>query len=201
MKKLLLLLFLSFPAALVAQVPKMHLKLFGGIHAYNLVYRTENVDSDYLSGWQVGGGFRVTYRKIFGEFDILFVEDEIVLSPRDDGDLDIEDDVKVRFRNISIPITAGFLPVKSPLFKWYLYGGISNSFTLKGRVSYLGEEVKFRPKEASLHFYNLGARFGTQVDIAMINIDFHYTIGVTNAFRDRSRTNSHRFSLNVGILF
>ena len=36
---------------------------------------------------------------------------------------------------------------------------------------------------------------------AMFNFDLSYTIGVTNSFRDRTRTNSHMVMLNVGVLF
>ena len=72
---------------------------------------------------------------------------------------------------------------------------------MKGRLNYQEEEIKFNPKEANLHFYNLGAKFGTQVDIAMINFDFSYTIGITNSFREKARTNSHTFALAVGFLF
>jgi len=76
-----------------------------------------------------------------------------------------------------------------------------NLFSMKGRVNYLGEEIKFKPKEASLHFYNLGARFGAQVDVAMINFDLHNAIGITNSFREKARTNSHTIALSAGLLF
>ena len=187
--------------AVRAQQPKMYLKLYGGINTSLLVYRVENVESDHLAGWQAGGGFRVHFRKMFGELDFTFLERGLTLSPRDEDDLPIEDDVTIRLRGFDVPITLGYSAVDTPLFDWMLYGGIANTFSLRGRIDYLGETIKFKPKEAELHFYNLGARFGTQVDIAMINFDFHYTIGITNSFRDRSRTNSHFFTLSAGLLF
>lgn len=201
MKKLIILIFAISPLFSLAQKPKMYLKLFGGINTSTLVYRVENVDNDILAGWQVGGGFRVHYRKVFGEIDFTFYEQGITLSPRDDDELPIEEDVNIRMRGFEIPVTLGYVPVKTPVFGWYLYGGFSNMFAMKGRIDYLGEEFKFKPKEAHLHFYNLGARIGTQIDVAMFNFDFHYTIGITNSFREKARTNSHTLTLSAGLLF
>lgn len=201
MKKLLFIIIAMGPIVVMAQQPKMYLKLFGGANASTLVYRVENVDNDILAGWQVGGGFRVHYRKVFGEMDFAFQEQGITLSPREDDNLPVEDDINIRLRGFDVPITIGYVPIKTPVFGWYVYGGFSNVFALKGRVDYLEEEIKFKPKEAHLHFYNLGARFGTQVDIAMFNFDFHYTIGITNSFREKARTNSHTLALSAGLLF
>ena len=201
MKKLIILIFSFGPAFVMAQQPKMYLKLFGGTNASTLVYRVENVENDLLVGWHVGGGFRIHHREVFGEIDFTFFEHGITFSPRDDDELPIEDDLNIRMRGFEVPLLVGYVPVKTPLFGWYLYGGINNWFSMKGRIDYQGEEIKFKPKEAQLHFYNLGARFGTQVDLAMFNFDFSYTIGITNSFRDRTRTNSHSLSLSVGLLF
>ena len=201
MRILTLALLCLGPMLTLAQQPKMYMKLFGGINANTLVYRIENVDNDLLTGWQVGGGFRIDYREIFGEIDFVFVEQGITLSPREDDDLPIEDDVNIRMRGFEVPILAGYVPIKTPVFRWFLYGGFTNTFALKGRVNYQEDEIKFTPKEAKLHFYNLGARFGTQVDVAMFNFDFSYTIGITNSFREKARTNSHALVLNVGLIF
>ena len=201
MKKLLFIIIAMGPIFAMAQKPKMYLKLFGGINTSTLVYRLENVDNDILAGWQVGGGFRVHYRKIFGEIDFTFYEQGITFSPREDDDLPIEEDINIRMRGFEIPITMGYVPIKTPVFGWYIYGGFANLFAMKGRIDYLGEEIKFKPKEAQLHFYNLGARLGTQFDVAMFNFDFHYTIGITNSFREKARTNSHTLTFSAGLLF
>ena len=201
MKRLIVIILALGPLCSFAQKPKMYLKLFGGVNTSTLVYRIENVDSDILAGWQVGGAFRVHYREVFGEIDFTFYEQGITFSPRDDDSLPIEDDVNIRLRGFEVPITVGYVPIKTPLFGWYLYGGFANMFSMKGRINYQDQELKFKPKEASLHFYNLGARFGTQIDIAMLNFDLHYTIGITNSFRDKARTNSHTLALTVGLLF
>lgn len=201
MRKLLFFMFAMGPMIAMAQQPKMYLKLFGGIQSSTLVYRIENVDSDYLTGWNVGGGFRIHHRKALAEIGFLYFNQGITFSPREDDDLPIEDDVNITLRGFEIPITIGYVPVKTPLFGWNVYGGLTNWFSMKGRIEYQGEEITFKPKEAHLHFYNLGAKFGTQVDVAMINFDFSYTIGITNSFREKARTNSHTFALTAGLLF
>lgn len=77
----------------------------------------------------------------------------------------------------------GYVPVKKPLFKWFLYGGLVSQFSLKGIYEYEGEAGTYKPSEINLNVYNLGARFGTQIDLAMFNFDINYTIGITNAFK------------------
>jgi len=200
MKKLIFTFIILLPLLASAQQPKMHIKFFAGFNVSSLVYRADDVDSDILGGIQLGGGFRIEHRKLFAEIDIAYMARGITYTPRDD-DLDIDEDVTLILRDIEIPILVGYIPLKTPVFGIFLYGGLANRFTLSGRIDYGDEEIKFKPKEAKLHFYNLGARFGFQIDLAMFNFDLSYTIGVTNSFRDRTRTNSHMVMLNVGLLF
>ncbi len=201
MKKLLIIFILFAPLLLTAQQPKMHIKIYGGLNVSSFVYKIENVDSDLLGGYQIGGGFRIKKRAAFAEIDIAFIAQGITYSPREDHEINIDDDVTILMRGLDIPILAGWVPIRTPVFGIYLYGGLSNRFSLSGRVYYKDEEVKFKPKDAQLHTYNLGVRFGVQVDLAMFNFDFNYTVGVTNSFRDATRTNSHIFMLSMGFLF
>lgn len=201
MKKLLFTVILMFPVLTWAQQPKMNIKFFGGINTAKFVYRVEEVDTDVLVGWQVGGSFRVDKRRAFVETGLTFADYGITLSLSEEADLDIDGTLNIHMRSLEVPMIIGYIPVKTPVFKWFLYGGINNRFSLKGRLSVLGEEATFKPKEAGLHFYNLGARFGTQFDVAMFNFDLNYTIGVTNGFKNRTRTNTHVFQLSAGILF
>jgi hypothetical protein len=202
MKRILIILLLCIPASSFAQVPKMYIKIFGGINSTILAYRVEDVESDHLVGWQVGGSFRVDKRRAFLETGLTFIDYGISVSLTDSADLDFDDEtISIRMRALDWPILLGYIPVKTPVFKWFVYGGLVNRFSLKGRYDVFGEEGTFKPKEAQLHFYNLGARFGTQFDVAMFNFDLNYTIGVTNGFRDRTRTNTHTFQFCVGYLF
>ena len=68
-----------------------------------------------------------------------------------------------------------------------------------GQFNFAGETEKFAPSELKIHTYNLGARFGTQLDLGMINVDMSYTIGVTNSFQSRMRTNSHGAMITLGL--
>jgi len=201
MKKILFIILLTTPFLIEAQQPKMHIKLYAGINVSSFVYRVENVESDLLAGFQLGGGFRIKKRALFAEIDFAYITQGITYSPRDDHDIEVEDDISIILRGFQVPILAGWVPVRTPVFGLYLYGGLENRFSMNGRIYYRDEEIIFKPKDAQLHFYNLGARFGTQIDLAMFNFDFSYIIGITNSFRDRSRTNSHIFMFNLGFLF
>ena len=201
MKKLIIILIVGMgPLFVMAQQPKMHVKLYGGWNASSLVYRSEVLDADFLHGWQVGGGFRVMHRKAFLETDITYLKYGLTLEPHEDIDFDNESPLDIRIRALEFPLNLGYVAVKKPVFKWFFYGGIVNRFTLNGRYTYEGETESFRPKELKLHIYNLGARFGTQFDLAMFNVDFSYSIGITNAFDTRLRTNSHSLLLSVGLV-
>lgn len=201
MKKLLIITIILLPLLATAQQPKMHIKLFAGVNVSALVYRAEDVQSDALGGVQLGGGFRVAKRQAFGEIDFTYRIKGMTFTPIEDDQLPIEEDINFYLREFEVPILLGYIPVRTPVFGWYLYGGLANIFSLSGRVEYGDEEIKFKPKDAHLHFYNLGARIGSQIDLAMFNFDLSYTIGITNAFREKIRTNSHTVMLNIGFLF
>jgi hypothetical protein len=198
MKKLILIAgVVMVPLCAWAQQPKMHLKFFGGWNAKELVYRAEGAGSEFLHGWQAGGGFRVMKRKAFAEADITFQNSGITY--RLDEDYNIDEPLEIRIRSLQVPLNVGYVPVKTVLFKWFTYFGLVNEFSLRGQYTFQGETEKFAPGELRLHTYNLGARFGTQVDLGMINVDMCYTIGITNSFQSRMRTNSHSVMLSLGL--
>lgn len=201
MKKIISIIIAILPLFVIAQQPKLNLKAFGGINTNSFIYQVEGQSAESFAGWQAGAGLRVMYRNIFAEFDgvymkygtsVQLLEEDSVIS---DGTLDF------RMRALEFPVTAGYIPVKKPFFKWFLYGGFVNKFSLNGKYKFLGEEVKFKPKEFDLHFYNLAARFGTQFDIAMFNIDLNYNIGITNGIKNKARTNTGGLQLSVGLIF
>ena len=198
MKKLILLAgIISGTLSLMAQQPKMHLKFFGGWNAKALVYRVEGAGSEYLHGWQTGGAFRVMKRKAFLETGVTFVNSGITYQLADE--FNIDEPLEVRIRSLQFPANIGYVPVKKTLFKWFVYGGLINEFSLMGRFTFDGVTEKFAPSELRIHTYNLGARFGTQVDFGMINVDMSYTIGITNSLQSRMRTNSHGAMITLGL--
>jgi len=201
MKKILLIIIIAVPFFSLAQQPKMNLKLIGGINTNSFIYQVEGAKADILPGWQLGAGARVMKRKAFLEFDGLYQNFGTTIIPFQDSTLNLNEPLDIRIRALEFPLTVGYIPVKTPLFKLFLYGGFVNKFSLNGRLKYLGEEITFKPKEIDLHFYNLLARFGTQFDLAMFNFDLNYNIGVTNAIKNKARTNTNGVQLSVALLF
>jgi hypothetical protein len=198
MKKIIIIAgILMVPVFAGAQQPKMHLKFFGGWNAKALVYRAEGAGSDFFHGWQAGGGFRVMKRKAFLETGITFVNSGITFQL--DEEFNIDEPLEVRIRSLQLPLNIGYVPVKKTLFKCFTYFGLVNEFSLMGQYTFEGETEKFAPSELRIHTYNLGARFGTQVDLGMINVDMSYTIGITNSLQSRMRTNSHGAMISLGL--
>jgi hypothetical protein len=200
MKKTVLLIFILLPLFIYAQQPKMNLKLIGGINTNSFIYQVEGESAEIFAGWQFGSGIRVMKRKAFLEFDGLYQNygTSVMFS---DSLSSISGQIDFRMRALEFPLTVGYIPVKTPLFKWFLYGGFVNKFSLNGKYSFLGTEGTFKPKEINLHFYNLLARFGTQFDLAMFNFDLNYNIGVTNGIKNKARTNTSGVQLSVALLF
>jgi hypothetical protein len=201
MRKLLLIFFLIIPFIVMAQRPKLDIRIFGGLNTTTFVYRVEDVEPDVLAGLQLGLGFRISKKRAFAELDIAYELYGIEFQFDEGIDPEIIEPLTVIMNSLAVPITIGYIPVKSPVFKWYLYGGLVNRFSLRGRFIFEGETYKFKPQELNLHTYNLAARFGTQVDVAMFNFDFNYTIGITNALKGKTRTNMHALQLSIGYLF
>lgn len=200
MKKLIIIFsILLGPFYAMAQQPKMNLKLFGGWNVNAFAYRAEGLSSDYLHGWQAGVGFRVLHRKAFLEADITFLKYGLSYDLGEDENSTIDEPLDIKIRSLEIPLIMGYVPVNKPLFKWFLYGGLVNKFNFQGQYTFEGETEKFKASELKLHLYNLGARFGTQVDFGLINVDLSYTIGIRNSFESRMRTNNHGVLLSLGL--
>ena len=134
---------------------------------------------------------------LFWKTGITFVNSGITFQL--DEIFNIDEPMEIRIRSLQVPLNIGYVPVKKTLIKWFVYGGLVNEFSLMGQYTFDGITEKFSPSELKLHIYNLGARFGTQVDLGIINVDMSYTIGVTNSFQSRMRTNSHGAMITLGL--
>jgi len=203
MKKLVLIfVILNSISTSYAQQPKLYLKAFGGIHGHSFVYREEVKSDDFFFGWQAGFGFRVSYRKIFGEVDFNFIRSGISVFLSDSIAQETTfDRFDFKLNAFETPIKVGIIPVKTPFFKWYLYSGASLRFNTKGKLKVLDQELSFRPKEVDLKGTNIDWILGTQMDVGWLNIDIMYSLGITNSTRTNIRTNSHEVQLNLGFLF
>ncbi len=196
----LILAFLFCSTIAVAQRPKLDLKAYAGYHSHIFVYKEIQKSKDVLHGWQAGFGFRVSYRKVFGEVDFNFVRGRIIV-PIDDSLMVDFDKVEVKLNAFELPIKVGFIPVKTGFFKWYVYTGLSVRVNTKGKFTAGDNEEKFKPKELGLTNPNLDFLLGTQVDIAWLNLELMYGFGINSSLTENIRTNSHELQLNIGIWF
>lgn len=112
----------------------------------------------------------------------------------------------VRMNQMEIPLTAGYRPYANPYFKIFFYGGLVNTFNIRGFVELDGSRkgLRFRPRDVPGYTfapYLAGARIGTQFDLGPLNFDFNYTIGMNSLTRTEFRTNTHVFKMFLGWLF
>ena len=200
MKSTLLIVFMLSATVALGQRPKMDLKAYGGYHTHILKYKDGNRSTDVLHGWQGGFGFRVKYRQIFGEVCFNFVRSRVIL-PLPDSLLGDEDFVEFKHNSFELPVKVGYIPVKTALFKWYVYTGFGFRVNTKGILIVGDEEFSFKPKEVGLANPNVDFILGTQFDIASINVEILYSLGINNSIREGIRANSHEIHFNVGFWF
>ncbi len=113
---------------------------------------------------------------------------------------------RVRMNQMEIPLTAGYRPYANPYFKIFVYGGLVNTFNIRGFVELDGRRkaLKFRPRDVpgyKIAPYLAGARIGVQLDLGPLNFDFNYTIGMNSLTKTEFRTNTHVFKFFLGWLF
>ena len=108
--------------------------------------------------------------------------------------------------SFQLPFNAGYIPYQNSYFRLFLYGGYVNHFNTKVLASIEQTGVptvsaKLKPKEVDLAVYQALARFGINVDIAMFNLDFNYSISMNSASSTSYRTGFHQLQLNISYLF
>ncbi len=200
-KAILLVLFCLAFNSLMAQKPKLHLKVFGGMNTRVFIYKELEKSTDAFAGLQGGFGFRVTYKKFMSEIDFIFLRNGVVVPFPDSLATGSIDKLDIRLNQFELPIRAGWVPIKTPLFKLYCYTGLSMRVNTSTRLILGSDEYEFKPKELGLANPNLDFIIGTQMDVGWLNIDLLYNIGITNSLRENIRTNSHELQLNLGIIF
>ena len=204
MKALMPLLFaclvgaavLAAPSTSSAQQPKMDVKLFFGFSGTTFVSMLETGrERDTFAGWQIGFGPRLRKRKWFIEALFSFNRWAFAFDDPTFGSFN------GRVNSFELPLIAGFIPYKNPYFKVFLYGGYVNHFNTKILVEVQGQSLKLRPKEIDFAIYQAIARFGANVDLAMFNLDFNYSISMNSATTTSFRTGYHQIQLNLAYLF
>lgn len=184
----------------IAQRPKLDLKVYMGYHTHIFVYKEIQKSKDVLHGWQAGFGFRVSYRKVFGEVDFNFVRSRIIVPIPDSSMVDF-DKAEVKTNAFEMPLKVGYIPIKTGFFKWYVYTGLVLRVNTKGKLIAGENEEKFKPGELGLANPNLDFLLGTQADVGWLYLELMYSFGINSALTENIRTNSHEIQFNVGIWF
>jgi len=167
--------------------------------------------------WGMQLGARVTFdNKVFTElaagfsrFYFTFGEQLTLISLAqgdDPADVARLTGQRVRMNQLEIPLTAGYRPYANPYFKIFVYGGLVNTFNIRGFVELDGRRkaLKFRPRDVpgyKIAPYLAGARIGVQFDLGPLNFDLNYTIGMNSLTKTDFRTNTHVFKFFLGWLF
>jgi len=191
-----IVIFLT-PSTSAAQQPKMDIKLFVGGSATTFVSMLESGrERETFAGWQIGFGPRVRRRHAF--IEILFSFNRWAFAFSDP----VVGAFTGRVNSFELPFNMGYIPYKNPFFKLFLYAGYVNHFNTKIIAEVAGEPtLKLRPKEANFAIYQAIARFGVNVDLAMFNLDFNYSISLNSATKTSYRTGYHQLQFNVAYLF
>jgi hypothetical protein len=175
----------------------------------------KNPSSFFNWGMQLGA--RVTFdNKVFVEmnagfsrFYFTYGEQLTLIAIAEGQDPDIVARLtgqSVRMNQMEIPLTAGYRPYANPYFKIFVYGGLVNTFNIRGFVELDGNRkgLQFRPRDVpgyTIAPYLAGARAGVQFDLGPLNFDVNYTIGINSITRTDFRTNTHVFKFFLGWLF
>jgi hypothetical protein len=175
----------------------------------------KNASSFFNWGMQIGA--RVTFdNKVFVEmnagfsrFYFTYGEQLTLIAIAEGQDPDIVallTGQRVRMNQMEIPLTAGYRPYANPYFKIFVYGGLVNTFNIRGFVELDGNRkgLQFRPRDVpgyTIAPYLAGARMGAQFDLGPLNFDVNYTIGINSITKTVFRTNTHVFKVFLGWLF
>jgi hypothetical protein len=175
----------------------------------------KNASSFFNWGMQIGA--RVTFdNKVFVEmnagfsrFYFTYGEQLTLIAIAEGQDPDIVallTGQRVRMNQLEIPLTAGYRPYANPYFKIFVYGGLVNTFNIRGFVELDGNRkgLQFRPRDVpgyTIAPYLAGARAGVQFDLGPLNFDVNYTIGINSITKTVFRTNTHVFKVFLGWLF
>ncbi len=200
MKKLFFFCFFSFFILKTqAQRPKMHLKAKIGLQSLSFVYKEEAISREYFGGFHGGFGFRVMQKKKMGEINFDFIRNYLYLEQPENGS------IIYKQNSFELPINIGYITLKKPLIKHFLYGGVVTEFKIKSKLIFLDlpdtDPINLKPRELGLSNPNFHFRFGTQIDIAMFNLDLNYSLGLNKSLKENYRTQSHSLKFSLGLIF
>ena len=163
-------------------------------------------ERDSFFGWQIGFGPRIRRRNAFVEIQFSFNRWAFAfLDTLEDG---TPLEAVGQVNSFELPLIMGYIPYKNPIFKLFLYAAYVNHFNTKILVnatlqdgSGSSVEFKLKPKEADFAIYQAIGRVGINIDLAMFNLDFNYSISLNSATKTSYRTSYHQLQLNIAYLF
>ncbi len=185
----------------------LQLKAYLGGNVGIYKYKLEEAYYEATAGYQGGFSFRINKKKQFYEIgigftrDYLFLEDSFALLISTSFDPPLEKP-RLVLTGFELPVVVGYKFVKTPKFKWHVYGGVKMATYIRTWV--LDERTrveKFKTKELFFSPIKFDLRLGTGIDIAFLNIDFDYDLGLNNAGTEVFRIQTHRWNLKFGVLF
>ena len=217
----------------VAAVPKLDIKVAAGVGSTTFISKVPTIDlysggpnnpvfegtvggsqPGTFTNWGLNLAARIRLGKIFGEIGIGFsrfyfeVSEELALIAELEGDPLVRELVgeTARMNSLELPMTVGYVPYANPYFKLFLYGGLVNTFNIRGFVDLNGNRkaLRFKPHDVPgypISIYIAGARLGVQFDLGPLNFDFNYTISMNSATQTEFRTTTHVFKFFLGWLF
>jgi hypothetical protein len=204
MKNWLILIFIMSALSMEAQQINLQLKGYFGGHTGIFNEKLETLKKETIYGYQGGFSLRVSRGRAFIEPSFGFLRTHVALSDtiiKQFNDLGLENP-QVRFNSFEFPFVIGYKFVQTPMFKWYVAGGLAMSVSIKSQLRDGKEEVvRLKGRDLGLRNPRWGLRMGTGVDIAFFNIEFYYGLGLNSSSRTVYRTQTHFFELNFGVLF
>ncbi len=196
MKKLLVIfaLILGLSASSFATRPSFQLGVGGGgnVQIISLNLSVAKVGG-YRVGWHAGLLGRVNIGRLYTQFNVDFIRQTNTIYLYDDID-DTNDDINLW--GVNVPLTIGYKIVKTPLFKWRLYSGFGIGFL--GKMNGTDDFGFERSDVISPHVTMI---YGTGIDLAFVYLDFDYRLGLNKLYDIPARSQTHMFSLTMGILF
>ena len=172
---MVILVLLLISSIVLAQRPKLDLKVYAGYNTHIFVYKEFDKSTDVFHGWQGGFGFRVSYRAVFGEVNFNFIRNSATVAIPDSLDIGF-DKFEFRYNAFQLPLKAGWIPIKTPAFKWYLSTGPAFRFNTRGKLRLGDDEISFQTQgsRSSLVQYRLDLRVSNRsVRLQFRSLVFH----------------------------
>ncbi len=183
----------------------LQVKTYIGMNASILKYKLDTTYADYKIGYQGGFAFKINKGRKFAEIGFGFTRNYLVIDDISLQNLREEfqiQDPGVLFTGFQFPVVIGYKFVKTPMFKWQVYGGAVMSVNARTWLLDDGKRIdKVKTKDIGLKPVSFEMRLGTGFDIAFFFVDFDYDLGLNSLNTSTFRIQSHALNLKLGFIF